>query len=152
MGIEYIFAEYHNNSYTYYGNRNYPNLPYDTVFVTIKYKFKHKLVSIPIKLSLFVGKNHKWLCSVILNPGWLVDYKINNYDLDKLYQVFIVGAAFGRKILDTPKIDFIIACQVNYTSQIGSKSYVKSIDTSYLQSKPHHLILPTISLNLNYKL
>jgi hypothetical protein len=150
IGIEYITVKYSNRSNTYQTIR--PYYPYDTSIFVFNYQYSHELISIPINFSFLLGKKKSLQMGVSFTPSWLVDYELNKYDLDKSYPVLMVGVFFGRKILEISKMDLSIIGQFNYSSLIGYKEYVNGKNRTYLQSMPHHLIVPSIGINLNYKL
>lgn len=165
FGFEYSFAEYQNSS-----DNNYKLIVqkyyqvYDTIVVSnFNYKFTHRFISIPLDYQCMLGAKKVWKLETLLKIGFIIDYYKNvessltpkrKVDLDKNYPVLAFGLGIGRKLLETNKMIFSANFKVSCTSTVGSKIKILGTpyESVYYQSKPHQLIIPLISFNLQRKL
>lgn len=162
LGLEFCNSTYSNNFNNEYFVK-YTNVA-DSLFISnYKYKFVHKLMSIPIYYHYSMGKKRNWNISTSIRVGWLIDYyktvenslsSKHDVDLTKNYFVAAASLGLGRTLIETKNMLLSVDLEFLSSTTIGSK--VKILGTPnesvYYQSKPHYLLIPFIRFNFNYKL
>lgn len=150
IGIEYNHVEYKNDSYYFYGK--YDSMRYDG-----RYKLKHQIISVPLKIN-YQFAHQNWQLGLIIKPGWLSGYgylKINPTrkfgENDYRYLNIQIGASIGRKIFETKKFSGIIYIEGFISTKISGENYQITHAKYKALMKPHYLLNPRMTFNFQIK-
>ena len=160
LGLEYNYVSFYNKHAvdTIRGI-------YDTLILNYKYSFIHQFLSVSMNVDYCFGKNKSWYIGGVLKFSWLIKYSrlINNTPVDftSSYPVLWSGITFGKRIIETKKLNFNIGCGINYSSVVGGNTVEVGVSTglvsppSYIskfESTPRNLLVPSLQFSLQYKL
>ena len=158
-GIEYSYIAYANNNFSFYINRNYPSLPYDSLLIKADYEYKHQLISLPIKFNRFINRK-QWVIGLSIKGSWLSKYGYNKLKPTGKFAtknsnniVFFSEIAIGKKVFETTRLICYLNCNVQFSTKVGGQYTETSLyNSDKLKSMPHNLLVPSLEINLQYKL
>lgn len=166
-GIEYNYARYTNNHATIRD----PTFN-STSILTYTYFFSHQFLSLSYSVKYTFGETKKWMAGVSFKAGWLMEYRRHikstdpawlvddSFGLEKNLTAWL-GLSIGRKFIETKKLLLYGDVYSELSSVVG---YNKILQMYYpcmfcapsarevYESKPHYLLIPSIRLNVHYKL